>query len=78
MNVLQKQQVVKIFNRLFNEADTTNMPAKRIEEISEAIDLVKNLHIPDVGVTLVCKCGVETVDGDWRKKCYTEYYKEED
>ena len=48
MNVEQKQKVVKIFNRLFNESNTTEMSVKRIEEISEAIDLVKNLHIPIV------------------------------
>ena len=49
MNVRQKQKAVKVFNRLFNEADTTNMSVKRLVEISEAIDLVKNLHITNVG-----------------------------
>ena len=60
MNVEQKQKVLKIFNRLFNEADTTNMPVERIIEISEAIDLVKNLHIPVVSKTFYCRNNINT------------------
>lgn len=48
MNVEQKQRVLKVLNDFFNEADTSKMSVKRIVEISEAIDLVKNLHIPVV------------------------------
>ena len=48
MNVEQKHKVLKVLNDLFNEADTGKMSLKRTIEISESIDLVKNLHIPVV------------------------------